>query len=138
MPRPSLRVDVLFEHGEFYCKLWGADVRPPETVPVATQIKPIWEPETRTKNNHRLAPRIVMCLAERAFQRQTNARPLKAVRVAQAFRDGSAHCPATPLRAIFLLARAGSIVAHGVAARVAQKGSPRLRKPSRFRDPNSV
>ena len=107
MPRPSLRVDVLFEHGEFYCKLWGADARLPETVPVITQIRPIWEPETRTKNNHRLAPRIVMCLAERAFQRQTNARPLKAVRVAQGFRDGSAHCPATPLRVDFLLARAG-------------------------------
>ena len=80
----------------------------------------------------------VMRLAERAFQRQTNARPRKAVRVAQAFRGGSAHCPATPLRVMFLFARAGSIVAHGVAARVAQKGSQRLRKSSRLRDPNPV
>ena len=138
VPRPSLRVDAFFEHGEFYCKLWGADVRVPETVPVATQIKPIWEPEIRTKNNNRLASRIVMRLAERAFQRQANARPRKAARVAQALKDGSAHCPATPLRVNFLLARAGSIVVHGIAARVAQKESQRLRKSSRLRDPNPV
>ena len=62
--RPSLRVDVLFEHGEFYCKSCGADARLPRTVPVATQMKPTWESETRMKNDHGFVPGMMLYPSE--------------------------------------------------------------------------
>ena len=71
-----------------YCSSLGGDSRRPERVPETTYIRSISGPELRAENDHGLVPRIVICIAERAFRRWARARPRAAHQSDHAFRMG--------------------------------------------------